>query len=257
MTKTNKIVLWIFIFSTSFLILANFCNTTIPNTELLNWQKTRWVTAKQLNLKLENLELAQQRLDQIKDSKEIKDILKSNINNLHIADDIDKNLQNSKNFIAAGSYVEGERHSNITIFDTPNGHEPVPVVIKITDQGDLPSDFGLNLKNCHIIGSAMADRGEDRIIIRTERLSCPESNTWNPIHGFVFDDRGQNGIKPKISVFSTKDTSKAEKEQLFREGGMAKLAGHLAENRGFKFETLRKPTKKVYIVFSKGVVIAN
>ena len=48
--------------------------------------------------------------------------------------------------------------------------QPVPVVIRLTDFGNLPEDFAVDIKECRLLASAYGDISSERAIIRAEEL---------------------------------------------------------------------------------------
>lgn len=60
--------------------------------------------------------------------------------------------------------------------------EPVPVIIRILDCGNLPKNFNIDLNHCQIMGSSYGDLSSERAVIRAEILSCKDPVNANLHH---------------------------------------------------------------------------
>lgn len=122
--------------------------------------------------------------------------------------------KSSRNFIPEGSYVKGVLLGGIVV-STAQGSstEPVPVVIRVTNSGNLPENFSQNLKNCKIIGSSYGDLSSERAVIRAETLTCndPASELiyTTKVAGLIYGDDGANGIKGRVVQTSNKHLKNA------------------------------------------------
>ncbi|MGV2432073.1 MAG UNVERIFIED_CONTAM: TraB/VirB10 family protein [Rickettsiaceae bacterium] len=98
-----------------------------------------------------------------------------------------------------------------TSIGSPN--EPVPVIVRITDKGNLPSNFSANINECRILGSGYGDISSERAIIRAEVLVCEnkelEEIVTTKVSGIIYGDDGMNGIKGKVVDMSPKHIKNA------------------------------------------------
>ena len=87
----------------------------------------------------------------------------------------------------------------ISGIDAPTGglaqKNPMPVLMKLMDNGQLPNYFKSRVKDCHATGAATGDISSERACIRLEKLSCVLKNgdvVETPIQGFVTGEDGKN-----------------------------------------------------------------
>lgn len=122
--------------------------------------------------------------------------------------------KSSRSFIPETAYVKGILLGGISVSTSiGSSSEPVPVVIRITDRGNLPKDFMVDLKHCRIMGSSYGDLSSERAIVRAEVLSCSNKDGelihTTKVAGIVFGDDGMNGIKGKVIQTSNKHLQNA------------------------------------------------
>lgn len=152
--------------------------------------------------------------------------------------------KDSKLYIPATSFVRGKLLGGISVSTSiGSSSEPVPVIIRVTDKGNLPDNFAANLKDCRILGSAYGDLSSERAIIRAESLVCVNNKTEEIIvtnvAGQIHGDDGMNGIKGKVVDMSTKHIKNAAI------GGMISgLAGTMKEDQQMVFNPLGSATVK-------------
>jgi conjugal transfer pilus assembly protein TraB len=76
--------------------------------------------------------------------------------------------------------------------------EPYPVVKSVTDLSILPNRFKMNLTECFIVGAGYGNLSDERVYIRTERLSCVKQNGQvieTPLAGHVVGEDGKLGMR--------------------------------------------------------------
>lgn len=119
-----------------------------------------------------------------------------------------------KMYIPETSFIEGTLLGGIAV-STSSGSssDPVPVVVRVTGKGNLPSNFAAKLNDCRILGSSYGDISSERAIIRAESLVCINKETeevvTTKIAGAIYGDDGMNGIKGKIVDKSSKKIKNA------------------------------------------------
>lgn len=120
----------------------------------------------------------------------------------------------SFNYIPATSYVSGHLLGGIVVSTSVNSAaEPIPVIIKLTNRGNLPKDFAVNIANCRLLASAYGDISSERAIIRAEELVCEDKAagliTTTKVSGVIYGDDGANGIRGSVVSMSDKHLKNA------------------------------------------------
>lgn len=117
----------------------------------------------------------------------------------------ENNLKKAKNishYLPSGSFTKAVLLSGI---DAPTGgmaqQNPMPILMKLVSQGQLPNFFKSRVKDCHATGAAYGDISSERAMIRLEILSCVLEDgriIETPIKGFVAGEDGKNGFRGKL-----------------------------------------------------------
>jgi conjugal transfer pilus assembly protein TraB len=113
-----------------------------------------------------------------------------------------KNVKNTENYIPAGTFSKVVLLSGI---DAPTGgmakSDPVPVLLKLQDNGQLPNSFRSKIKDCHIVADSFGNMSSERGYLRLTKLTCVlkdkrilEAN----IQGFVTGEDGKVGFRGKV-----------------------------------------------------------
>lgn len=89
--------------------------------------------------------------------------------------------------------------------DAPTGGQaqtdPIPVLLKITDNAFLPNEYRSAVKDCFVIAEGFGDVSSERAYIRTQLLSCVLKNGQSlEVHlkGNVFGEDGKNGMRGRL-----------------------------------------------------------
>jgi hypothetical protein len=117
--------------------------------------------------------------------------------------------KDSQIYIPETSYVSGFLMGGMAVSTSiGSSSAPIPVAIRITDRGNLPKNFNINLKNCRILGSGYGDLSSERAVIRVETMVCNTQNSdeviTTKIAGIIYGDDGMNGIKGHVVDMSSK-----------------------------------------------------
>lgn len=171
----------------------------------------------QLSMVTERLEEISEKMDNIQEEKQNSKspIREGKIDVKSIYDEDDISLPKSTyNYIPETSYVKGILVGGISVSTgLKAATEPVPVVIRLTNRGNLPKKFGVDIKDCRILGSAYGDLSSERAIIRAESMVCQnrviEEVLTTKIAGMIYGDDGANGIKGKVVDMSQKHIKNA------------------------------------------------
>lgn len=122
--------------------------------------------------------------------------------------------KSARSYIPETAYVKGVLLGGIVVSTSiGSASEPVPVIIRITDRGNLPKNFDIDITHCQIMGSSYGDLSSERAVIRAEVLSCKDSVNeliyTTKIAGLIYGDDGMNGIKGKVVQTSSKHLKNA------------------------------------------------
>jgi len=120
----------------------------------------------------------------------------------------------SFNYIPATSYVSGHLLGGIVVSTSVNSaSEPIPVIIKLTNRGNLPKNFAVDIVDCRLLGSSYGDISSERAIIRAEELICEDKSagliTTTKVSGVIYGDDGANGIRGVVVSMSEKHLKNA------------------------------------------------
>jgi conjugal transfer pilus assembly protein TraB len=120
----------------------------------------------------------------------------------------------SYNHLPATSYVSGHLLGGISVSTSVNSAlEPIPVVIKLTGKGNLPTNFAVDIKQCRLLASCYGDISSERVIIRAEELVCEDKDegllTSTKVAGVIYGDDGANGIRGTVVSMSEKHLKNA------------------------------------------------
>jgi conjugal transfer pilus assembly protein TraB len=110
--------------------------------------------------------------------------------------------QKADTYLPTGTFF---RVSTMNGIDAPAGglaqQNPQPVLMVVSDWGNMPNAFRADVKHCFVIGSAWGDLSAERAMARTESLSCvrPNGDVIDvPIAGFVVGPDGRNGFRGRV-----------------------------------------------------------
>jgi|GEM_PF-1192366 len=140
----------------------------------------------------------------------------ANINSIDLNSEVEFDQpKDTKIYIPETSYVSGYLLSGMavsTALSTPD-ENATPVVIRLTERGNLPKNFNVDISTCRILGSSYGDLSSERAIIRLEKMVCIDPNTelvtTSNIAGTVHGPDGMNGIKGRVVATSGKHIKNA------------------------------------------------
>lgn len=108
----------------------------------------------------------------------------------------------------AGSYLPTGAFATAVLLsgvDAPTGGQarsnPVPVLLRLMDDGQLPNFFNSDIDDCHVLGAAYGDISSERANIRLETLTCILLNgdiIEEPIAGYVAGEDGKAGLRGRL-----------------------------------------------------------
>lgn len=89
--------------------------------------------------------------------------------------------------------------------DAPTGaraeSNPVPIVLRVLDDGQLPNFFKSDVSDCQITGAGYGDISSERVYIRTEKMSCVLQNgdiAAKTLKGYITGEDGKAGLRGKV-----------------------------------------------------------
>jgi conjugal transfer pilus assembly protein TraB len=187
-------------------------------TELEELKSKIAYLSEEQNLTKRELGDAQRKLDaEGEDKASSGDVLQASssltVNSMGRSEAFDR-PKSSRNFIPETAYVKGVLLGGIVVSTAiGSSSEPVPVIIRITDRGNLPKNFSVDLTHCKIMGSSYGDLSSERAVVRAEVLSCHDPKNeliyTTKVAGLIFGDDGMNGIKGKVVQTSDKHMKNA------------------------------------------------
>jgi len=98
--------------------------------------------------------------------------------------------------------------------------DPIPVKLRILDDGHLPKDIDVNLKGGIIIGSAYGNLSSERVYMRLERLTQVNSSgdfIETEVAGYITGEDGKYGVRGTVVDKSEKIIANAAVSGLFGE----------------------------------------
>jgi hypothetical protein len=114
-----------------------------------------------------------------------------------------KNLETVDNTIPAGSFAQGVLLSGVDAStSTSASANPEPVLIELTDSGDLSRYFTSTVKGCRVTASSYGVLSKERVMMRLEKLSCIEVATGEvmtaEVDGYVSGEDGKLGLRGTV-----------------------------------------------------------
>jgi len=110
--------------------------------------------------------------------------------------------RNAGNYMPSGSFTRAVLLGGL---DAPTGGQaqrnPQPVLLRLTDNAILPSQFRFRVKECFVVGAGYGDISSERAYIRTEALSCVTNDGQAidvPIKGYVAGEDGKAGMRGRL-----------------------------------------------------------
>lgn len=81
--------------------------------------------------------------------------------------------------------------------------DPRPVLLRVTDHGNLPRKFKSDLKACHVLASSYGDLSSERVYMRLEKLTCTERLTGEisetEVSGYIVGEDGRAGVRGVVA----------------------------------------------------------
>jgi len=107
-----------------------------------------------------------------------------------------------KNYLPSGTFVTATLLSGV---DAPTGGQadsnPLPILLRLVDNGQMPNFFRSSVENCHITGAAVGQMSSERAFIRLEMMSCVLKDgriIERQVKGYVTGEDGKAGLRGKV-----------------------------------------------------------
>ena len=111
----------------------------------------------------------------------------------------EKKRAHIRDTVPAGSFGKAVLLSGL---DAPTGgkaeRNPIPVLLELLDNGNLPNRYRHRVQQCRIVGSGRGNISDERAYIRLERLTCVLKNgdiVSEVATGSVIGEDGSNGLR--------------------------------------------------------------
>jgi len=110
--------------------------------------------------------------------------------------------KNVTDYLPAGSFAAVRLLSGV---DAPTGGEgvsnPIPVLLRVMNDGTLPNFFRSNVSSCHIVAAAHGSISSERAHILLTKLSCVLLNgdiIETDLNGYVAGEDGKAGLRGRL-----------------------------------------------------------
>ena len=107
-----------------------------------------------------------------------------------------------KNYLSSGTFVTATLLSGV---DAPTGGQadanPLPILLRLVDNGQMPNFFRSYVENCHITGAAVGQLSSERAFIRLEMMSCVLKDGTiieRSVKGYVTGEDGKAGLRGNV-----------------------------------------------------------
>ncbi len=109
-----------------------------------------------------------------------------------------------ENTIPAGAFAKATLLGGVDASTSITAQsDPRPVLLRITDKGNLPRRFKSDLKACHVLASSYGDLSSERVYMRLETLTCTERLTGEisetEVSGYIVGEDGRAGVRGVVA----------------------------------------------------------
>ena len=116
-------------------------------------------------------------------------------------------------YIPSNTFVKGILIGSLSANTGGNASsDPTPVLIRLTNLGQLPNEFKSNLRSCMVGGSGWGDLSTERVKIRLTTLSCVLKSGKAidiPVDGYIDGEDAKAGIRGQVVSHSGTVAAKA------------------------------------------------
>jgi len=109
-----------------------------------------------------------------------------------------------ENTIPAGAFAKATLLGGVDASTSITAQsDPRPVLLRVTDKGNLPRRFKSDLKACHVLASSYGDLSSERVYMRLEKLTCTERETGEisetEVSGYIVGEDGRAGVRGVVA----------------------------------------------------------
>lgn len=106
-------------------------------------------------------------------------------------------------WLPSGSFIHGVLLSGVDAGTGTGAGLPYPVLIRLSDPAILPNESKMDLAECFVIGAAFGDLPSERVMIRTETLSCLRKSGGiltidGDLKGHAIGEDGKLGLRGRV-----------------------------------------------------------
>ncbi len=117
---------------------------------------------------------------------------------------LQKDRSTVDNTIPAGTFAKATLLGGVDASTSIGSqNDPRPVLLRVTDKGNLPRRFKSDLKACHVLASAYGDLSSERVYMRLEKLTCTERETGEisetEVSGYIVGEDGRAGVRGTVA----------------------------------------------------------
>jgi conjugal transfer pilus assembly protein TraB len=111
-------------------------------------------------------------------------------------------LKKSDTYLPAGSHAKVALLSGVVAMTAVESQgNPLPIVLRVIDDGNLPRGFKSRIKNAQIIGACYGDISSERVYCRMESMSWVEADgttVEKKIEGWILGEDGRPGLRGEV-----------------------------------------------------------
>jgi conjugal transfer pilus assembly protein TraB len=127
-----------------------------------------------------------------------KGIQRTNLSLVHTRGQ--KPLKTFDNTIPAGTFAKAILLGGVDASTSIHAsNDPRPILLRLTDHGNLPRKFRSDICDCHVLAATYGDVSSERVYMRLEKLTCVERRTGEVLEmnvtGYVAGEDGRAGLR--------------------------------------------------------------
>lgn len=133
-----------------------------------------------------------------KNDHEVEQLRRKQIQGINVI-----NVNNKSTVLPANTFAQGVLLHGVDISTASSqSSNPMPILIRLTGDGNLPHGFTRDLTGCRIRGAAVGSLSDERMHIRLEFMTCVHKKTSEIVEtevtGYVTGEDGKEGLRGEI-----------------------------------------------------------
>lgn len=105
-------------------------------------------------------------------------------------------------YLPSGTFAKARLLNGATAPTRGQGSgNPVPVLLELTDPAIMPNLYKAGIQKCFVTAHATGELASERVLIRTDRLSCIDGNGGavdKKVQGYVTGEDGKTGLSARL-----------------------------------------------------------